>query len=199
MVFGTRAIGFRSAGSGFSPASDCFRPPKWLFRPSDGVASHSICVSGGSGGVFHQTPCLFTPISAAFAISAAGGSDFSEIEPPTTKHPVAQPLRWNSKAFVWNAPNVRWNGNEVTSTKMPQTKAIIDFGGYDAGDLGPTATTIHDQHRSPRRDLPVADAHHGRLPGHHHRLHRQERRARQQGDRRSHGLRPSPAGAGGRR
>ncbi len=26
---------------------------------------------------------------------------------------------------------------------MPQTKAIIDFGGYDAGDLGPTATTIH--------------------------------------------------------
>jgi hypothetical protein len=56
---------------------------------------------------------------------------------------VAQPLRWNTKAFVWNAPGVLWNGTEPRQKTMPQTKAIIDFSGYVAAELGPVATTIH--------------------------------------------------------
>jgi hypothetical protein len=59
---------------------------------------------------------------------------------------VAQPLRWNTPAFVWNAPGVVWNGVEKpTKTAMPKVKAVVDFTTYPAPELTPVATMIHDK------------------------------------------------------
>lgn len=56
---------------------------------------------------------------------------------------MAQPLRWNTPAFRWSAPNVLWNGQQPSKT-MPSTKVVIDFSGYSADELGTTAQAIHD-------------------------------------------------------
>ena len=57
---------------------------------------------------------------------------------------MPKPLRWNTPAFRWNAPAVIWNGVEGSPRPMSNIKAIVDFTGYTAGDLGPVAQNIHD-------------------------------------------------------
>jgi hypothetical protein len=54
------------------------------------------------------------------------------------------PLTWNRPGLLWNSPGATWNGTARTRT-MSNIKAIIDFSGYTAAELGPVAHTIHDK------------------------------------------------------
>lgn len=57
---------------------------------------------------------------------------------------MAQPLKWNTPGLKWNKKGVKWNGVATSPTHMNKLKAIIDFTGYVAAELGPVAQTIHD-------------------------------------------------------
>lgn len=59
---------------------------------------------------------------------------------PTTTMPA--PLTWDTPSLFWDSAS--WDGVAATSQKtMNNTKAIIDFSGYTAAELGPVAQTIH--------------------------------------------------------
>ena len=58
---------------------------------------------------------------------------------------MANPLTWDSPGLKWDAPGVTWDGVEASQKHMSNIKAIIDFTGYTAADLGPVAQTIHDK------------------------------------------------------
>ena len=54
-------------------------------------------------------------------------------------------LTWDSPTLTWGS-GATWNGVEASKPKhMSNTKAIIDFSGYSAAELGPKAQTIHDK------------------------------------------------------
>jgi hypothetical protein len=59
------------------------------------------------------------------------------------------PLTWGTPGLTWDSgPDVTWDGAAVSKTKtksMNHTKAIIDFSGYTAAELGPAAQAIHDE------------------------------------------------------
>ena len=55
------------------------------------------------------------------------------------------PLTWNMFGLTWSS-GATWNGVVGSKSKsMNNTKAIVDFSGYIAGDLGPAAQMIHDK------------------------------------------------------
>lgn len=54
-------------------------------------------------------------------------------------------LTWDSPGLPWDS-GATWDGEAQTKRKtMNNTKAIIDFNGYTATELGPIAHTIHDK------------------------------------------------------
>ena len=54
-------------------------------------------------------------------------------------------LTWDSPSLTWDS-GATWNGVAATTRKtMSNIKAIIDFSGYTAAELGPKAQTIHDK------------------------------------------------------
>ena len=55
------------------------------------------------------------------------------------------PLTWDSPGLSWDS-GATWDGVAANKTKAMSTiKAIIDFSGYSAAELGPIAHTIHDK------------------------------------------------------
>ncbi len=58
---------------------------------------------------------------------------------------MGKPLRWDSPGLRWDTPGLFWDGDEPARKRMPNIKAVIDFTGYTAGDLGPAAQNIHDK------------------------------------------------------
>jgi hypothetical protein len=63
---------------------------------------------------------------------------------------MPNPLTWDTSGLVWDSvnPDVTWDGNAISQPKtksMNHTKAIIDFSGYTAPELGPVAQAIHDE------------------------------------------------------
>ena len=57
------------------------------------------------------------------------------------------PLIWNSPGLKWSS-GATWNGTAASKTKtktMSNVKAIIDFSGYTAAELGPASHSIHDK------------------------------------------------------
>ena len=62
---------------------------------------------------------------------------------------MAEPLTWakpGEPGPTWDS-ELTWDGVKASTTKPKtvNTKAIIDFSGYAAGDLGTTAQNIHDK------------------------------------------------------
>ena len=53
-------------------------------------------------------------------------------------------MTWNMLGLTWGS-GATWNGVIGNKSKSMNTKAIIDFSGYTAGDLGPAAQMIHDK------------------------------------------------------
>ncbi len=55
------------------------------------------------------------------------------------------PLTWDTPGLTWDS-GATWDGVAATKSKAMSTiKAIIDFSGYTAVELGPLAHTIHDK------------------------------------------------------
>lgn len=55
------------------------------------------------------------------------------------------PLTWDVPGLTYDS-GATWDGEAANKPKhMSNTKAIIDFSGYSAAELGPIAQTIHDQ------------------------------------------------------
>ncbi len=60
---------------------------------------------------------------------------------PTT---MPDPLTWDMPSLHWNSAS--WDGVTATKNKKAMNiKAIIDFSGYTAPELGPVAQNIHDK------------------------------------------------------
>lgn len=58
---------------------------------------------------------------------------------------MPSPLTWDTPGLNWDS-GALWDGVTASKTKhMSNTKAIIDFSGYNAPELGPIAQTIHDK------------------------------------------------------
>jgi|ERR1051325_1121997 hypothetical protein len=58
---------------------------------------------------------------------------------------MADPSTWDTLGRTWDSGET-WDGEEARKAKhMENTKAVIDFSGYSAPELGPVAHTIHDQ------------------------------------------------------
>lgn len=58
---------------------------------------------------------------------------------------MPSPLTWDTPGLSWDS-GVTWDGGGASKTKnMSNTKAIIDFSGYTAAELGPIAQNIHDK------------------------------------------------------
>lgn len=56
---------------------------------------------------------------------------------------MPEPLTWNKPGLLWSS-GATWNGVAGKSPKtMSNTKAIVDFSGYTAAELGPIAQNIH--------------------------------------------------------
>ena len=56
------------------------------------------------------------------------------------------PLQWDSPSLSWDSGSALWDGMAPTKAKtMNSTKAIVDFSGYTATELGPVAHVIHDE------------------------------------------------------
>lgn len=54
------------------------------------------------------------------------------------------PLSWDTPGFTWDSG--AWDGTANTKKKiMNNTKAIIDFSGYTAAELGPVAQNVKDK------------------------------------------------------
>ena len=58
---------------------------------------------------------------------------------------MAKPLTWDSPGLKFDEPGLTWDGVEAGKKPMSTIKAIIDFSGFTAADLGPKAQTIHDK------------------------------------------------------
>ncbi len=57
---------------------------------------------------------------------------------------MPSPLTWDSPNLTWGSAN--WDAMSPTRKKsMNHIKAIINFDGYTAAELGPVAQTIHDK------------------------------------------------------
>ena len=55
------------------------------------------------------------------------------------------PLTYDTPGLLWDS-GATWDGVAANKPKsMSTTKAIIDFSGYTAAELGPVAHTIHDK------------------------------------------------------
>ena len=55
------------------------------------------------------------------------------------------PLTWDTPGLTWDS-SATWDGETATQKKtMNNTKAIINFDGYTAAELGPVAQSIHDK------------------------------------------------------
>jgi hypothetical protein len=54
------------------------------------------------------------------------------------------PLTWDMPGLTWDS-SATWDGEQATTKKktMSNTKAIINFDGYTAAELGPVAQVIH--------------------------------------------------------
>lgn len=58
---------------------------------------------------------------------------------------MADPSTWDTPGEPWDSGGA-WDGGTVRKARhMENTKAVIDFSGYSAAELGPVAHTIHDQ------------------------------------------------------
>lgn len=57
------------------------------------------------------------------------------------------PLTWDTPGLTWDSPLATWDGTAAANPikRMTNTKAIIDFSGYTAAELGPLAQHIHDE------------------------------------------------------
>ena len=59
--------------------------------------------------------------------------------------PPPTPLTWDTPGLPWDS-GATWDGMTASKSKtMNNTKAIIDFSGYTAAELGPIAHSIHDK------------------------------------------------------
>lgn len=54
------------------------------------------------------------------------------------------PLTWDMPGITWDS-GATWDGTVGKKSKTMNIKAIIDFSGYTAAELGPVAQAIHDK------------------------------------------------------